>query len=507
ATALVISVVEPYSAGIGGGGFLVLRLAADDAIESLDFREKAPHQARRDMYLGEDGQVVPGRSVDGYLSVAVPGTVAGLAEVHKKHGRRPWRTLVQPAIRIAEEGFLLDEVFVQALERRQEPLLRYPAGRALFAPKGQLRRAGERFRQPELAKTLRRIAKDPTDFYTGATARAVVADMERNGGLVTAADLANYAPQWREPVCGDFRAHRVCSMPPPSSGGVHLIEILNLLEKTPLKTLGWNSVDGLHAMIEAMRIAYADRAEHLGDPAFWKVPVSELTSIEYARLRAKEISLERVRASTEVVAATNAQLQAVRHESNDTTHLTVVDKERNAVALTFTVNYGFGSGVIVPGTGVLLNDEMDDFAAAPGVPNSYGLVGGEANAVQPGKIPLSSMTPFVVTREGRLVLAGGSPGGSTIITTSLQLVLNVIEHQMDAAAAVAAPRIHHQWLPDTTLYEPFGLDVGTRRDLEARGHSLSPRDRWGNASAIVLTEEGWLEGAADPRGVGTAAGF
>lgn len=507
ATTFAISVTEPYSAGIGGGGFLLLHLEDKGELYALDFRERAPLAATRDMYLDESGKVRPGASTDGYLSVAVPGTVAGMWDVHKRHGKLPWAEVVAPAIRLAEQGIVVDELWVRAVEWRKDVLTRYPAARAIFTNDGAPHAPGDVVVQKDLAATLRRIAKDPTDFYTGVTARAIVKDMAAHGGLVTAEDLKAYKPTWRRPVCGPFRGHQVCSMPPPSSGGVHLLEILNLLEPYDLKALGYNHPDALHYMIEAMRIAYADRATHLGDPAFTDVPVPALISKGYADKRRKEIDPKKARRSDDVKAGTQAQLAAAR-ESKDTSHLTVVDKDRNAVSLTFTVNYGFGSGVVVPGTGVLLNDEMDDFSAAPGTPNAYGLVGGEANAIAPAKIPLSSMTPTVVTKRGKLRLAAGSPGGSTIITTSLQLVLNVVEHGMDAGAAVAAPRIHHQWLPDKTMIEMWGLDPLTRQELMRRGHLLEPRGSgWGNGNLIVVTDDGQLEGAADPRGSGAAVGY
>jgi gamma-glutamyltranspeptidase/glutathione hydrolase len=506
ATAFVISVVEPYSAGIGGGGFAVLHLADEGEVKALDFRERAPAAATRDMYLKDDGTVDASRSVDGYLSVAVPGTVAGLAELHAAHGKLPWRRLLAPAIKLARNGFEIDEAFAASLEWRKEVLLRFPESRALFAPGGELLREGARLRQKDLASTLGRISNNWRDFYRGRTARLMAADMVKNGGLVSAEDLRRYKPLWREPVCGAFRAHRVCSMPPPSSGGVHLLEILNLVAPTDLEGLGWHHPDAIHQLVEAMRIAYADRSEWLGDPAFSRVPASELSSPAYAERRRKEIDARQARRSADVRPASREQLGWFK-ESQDTTHLTVVDEKHNAVAMTFTVNYDFGSGVVVPGTGVLMNDEMDDFAAAPGQPNVYGLVGGDANAVEAKKTPLSSMTPFVVSKEGKLRMAGGSPGGSTIITTSLQLILHVLVYGMDAGAAVAAPRLHHQWLPDELRLEAHGFDARTKEELEKRGHRVKERRGWGNATLIVVDEEGRLEGAADPRGVGSAAGL
>lgn len=507
ATAFAISVTEPYSAGIGGGGFLLLHLAATNQRIALDFREKAPRAATRDMYLDDRGEVVPGASINGYLSVAVPGTVAGLYEVHQRYGKLKWPELLKPAIQMAEKGVVVDEIWVRSVQARKEVLTRFAAAQQIFTRNGEPHEEGQRVRQPDLAKTLRKLAASPRAFYEGSIARSIVKDMKAHGGLISMEDLKAYAPTWREPVCGAFQGYEVCSMPPPSSGGVHLIQILRLLEPYDLRQWGFQHPDTLHVMIEAMRLAYADRAQHLGDPAFHEVPADALTSESYATRRGASILLERARSSAEVTAGAPSDLGAV-HESHDTSHLNVVDRDRNAVSLTFTVNYGFGSGVVVPGTGILLNDEMDDFSSAPGTPNAYGLVGGEANAIASGKIPLSSMTPTIVTRAGHLKLAGGSPGGSTIITTSLQLVLNVLWHGMDAGAAVSAPRIHHQWLPDRTLHERWGMDPATKANLSQRGHQLESRGSgWGNANLIVVLDDNTLEGAADPRGSGAAAGL
>lgn len=513
AAAFAIAVVEPFSAGIGGGGFAMVHLEAHDGKAqqtlALDFRETAPLAATRDMYLDATTKAVrEGLSVDGHLSVAVPGTVAGLAELHAKHGSLPWRHLLKPAIDLARDGYLVSAHFTDSFRERQAVMTRFPSTRAVFMKKDRSGAEaplapGDKLKQRDLAKTLKEIAKDPRSFYEGRVANAIDAEMKAGGGALALADLKAYRPQWREPVCGDYQSLRLCTMPPPSSGGVHLLEILNLLQGTDLGALGWHHVDGLHRLIESMRIAYADRAVHLGDPAFTKVPVAALISKSYADARRKEIDPLKARKSADVKAATAEQLK----ESNDTSHLTVVDAQRNAVSLTFTVNYRFGSGLIAPGTGVLLNDEMDDFAAAPGVPNSYGLVGGDANSVQPNKIPLSSMTPLVATKSGHFFMAAGAPGGSTIITTVLQTIINVVDFGMDAQAAVSAPRVHHQWLPDLTRIERFGLDQATQKALEARGHVFKIIDGgWGNATC-VLERDGVLQGGADPRGEGEARGL
>ncbi len=508
ATTFAISVVEPYAAGIGGGGFLLLYQSQTHEMKALDFRERAPLRATRNMYLDAQGKVRPKASINGYLAVGVPGTVAGLYQVQRQYGRLPWKTVVAPAIRLAQDGFVVTESFVKIAELRKELLLNNPGTRQVFTHNGAIYQPGDTLVQRDLAQTLQAIAKDPQSFYTGNIARAIAADMASNGGLITLDDLKSYKPIWRTPLCGTFRQARICSMPPPSSGGVHLLEILNIIGDTDFKSLGWHNPDALQLVVEAMKIAYADRSEYLGDPDFVKVPVAALTNRAYALRRRQEIRLDRARPSSEVKPVDRETLQRFsKGESSDTSHLTVVDEQHNAVSLTFTVNYGFGSGVVVPGTGILLNDEMDDFAAAADVSNVYGLVGGDANAIAPRKTPLSSMTPTIVTENNRLRLATGSPGGSTIITTVLQVVLNVLAYGMNAGAAVSAPRVHHQWLPDELKIEPFGLDIATLEDLRRRGHQIKEQYPWGNSNAIIVRPDGSLEGAADPRGEGSPSGY
>lgn len=508
ATTFAISVTEPYSAGIGGGGFLLLRSGQTGTIRALDFRERAPLAATRNMYLDAQGRVRPNLSTDGYLAVGVPGTVAGLYEVHRQYGKLPWKMVVQPAIVLADRGFVVSSRMAAAIAR-QQTLQQNPAARRIFTRNGNPLQIGERLIQQDLAKTLRAIAQNPQSFYQGWIAQAIAQDMQTNGGLITLQDLQRYRPIWREPVCGMFRMARVCSMPPPSSGGVHLLQMLNMIGDTDLKGWGWHSPDVLHLLIETMRIAYADRARYLGDPDFVKVPVAALISPAYGQQRRQEIDLQQARPSSQVQAADPALIQRLNHskESGDTSHLSVVDKLGNAVSLTFTVNLSFGAGIVTPGTGIVLNNEMDDFAAAPDVPNAFGLVGGDANAIAPGKTPLSSMTPTIVTEKGQLRLVTGSPGGSTIITTVLQIVLNVLVYGMDAQRAVASSRLHHQWLPDQVIVETFGFDPLTLAELQRRGQRIQQRSGWGNANAIVRTPEGILEGAADPRGEGVAYGF
>ncbi len=507
AAALAISVVEPFSAGIGGGGFLLLRRAETGTVQALDFRERAPKRATRDMYLDKQGKVRPRASLDGHLAAGIPGTVAGLYTVHREYGKLPWATVVAPAIALAENGFPVSSRFTKAVDRRWDAIEQNQAARQVFTRGGTLYQPGELLVQRDLGRTLRKIAQKPQSFYTGDIARAIASDMAKNGGIITLEDLKNYTPIWRNPVCGNFRAYQICAMSPPSSGGVHLLQILNILADTDLNKLGPKSPDTLHLLAESMRIAYADRAEYLGDPDFVSVPVKALTSKNYAKLRRSQIQMSKAKPSIEVKAVDAKTLNRFAYESPETTHLTVVDKERNVVSLTFTVNGGFGAGAVAAGTGILLNNEMDDFAAAPGVPNLFGLVGGEANSIAPGKTPLSSMTPVIVTENGKFRLAAGAPGGSTIITTVLQIVLNVLVYDMNVGDAVSAPRVHHQWLPDRLMVEKGGFDAATLSELRRRGHVIRESEGWGNANAIVLTSDGWLEGAADRRGEGEARGF
>jgi gamma-glutamyltranspeptidase / glutathione hydrolase len=505
ATTLAIAVVEPFSAGIGGGGFLLFRQGKTGEIRALDFRERAPLKATAEMYLDSQGKVVPRASMDGYKAVAVPGTIAGLAELHQRYGKLPWKQLVEPAVQLAQQGFPVTWRYQQALKRRSGAMMPGVAAAKIFLPQGKLPALGDRVIQTDLAKTLTAIAQNPQDFYQGKIAQAIVQDMQTHQGLITLADLKQYRSIWRDPVCGPFQQYRVCSMPPPSSGGVHLLQMLNLVDGKALQTWGWHHPDSLHRLIESMRIAYADRATHLGDPDFVKVPVQALISAKYGDLRRAEINPNQ--AQPDVPAATPTLLQTIRSESAETSHLTVVDVDRNAISLTFTVNLSFGAGVVAAGTGIVLNNEMDDFAIAPQTPNAYGLTGNSANAIAPRKTPLSSMTPTIVTENGQLRLAIGAPGGSTIITTVLQVLLNDLVYSMDIQRSIAAPRLHQQWLPATTRLDRWGFDPLTVAELRRRGQSLEERDPWGNANGIEVLPDGSLGGGADPRGEGIAAGY
>ncbi|MDZ8104106.1 MAG: gamma-glutamyltransferase [Nostoc sp. DedQUE12a] len=525
ATTFAISVVEPFSAGIGGGGFLLLHSEKTGEMKALDFRERAPLKATRNMYLDAQGKVRPFASIDGYLAVATPGTVAGLYEVHRRYGKLSWKEVVKPAIALAKDGFIIGDAAtwgsLQTNQLYQQRILKNPALRQIFTHNGEFYKSGDKLIQRDLGRTLTAIAENPQDFYTGKIAKAIAADMAKNGGLITLEDLKAYKPIWRNPVCGNFRKAKICSMPPPSSGGVHLLEILNIIGDTDLKSLGWHHPDAIHLIVEAMKIAYSDRSQYLGDPDFVKVPVQQLISPAYAKKRRQEINMDKARPSTEVKPGNlNSQVQipksqclpsssspCPRNESPETSHLNVVDEQRNAVSLTFTINLGFGAGVVTPGTGIILNNEMDDFAAAPGVPNAFGLVGNDANSIAPRKTPLSSMTPAIVTENNRFRMAAGAPGGSTIITQVLQVILNVLEYNMNVGAAVSVPRIHHQWLPDELRVEPWGLDALTLENLRRREHNIKETAPWGNGNAIAVTPDGTLEGAADPRSEGSPRGW
>ncbi|WP_066375609.1 gamma-glutamyltransferase [Anabaena sp. CA = ATCC 33047] len=527
ATTFAISVVEPFSAGIGGGGFLLLRNQKTGEIKALDFRERAPLKATRNMYLDAEGKVRPNASIKGYLAVATPGTVAGMYEVHRRYGKLPWQEVLKPAIALAQNGYIISNQLtwrsLPAYINREQAILSNPAARNIFTRDGKFYQPGERLVQRDLARTLKIIAHNPQSFYTGNIARAIANDMAKNGGLITLADLKAYKPIWRTPVCGSFRQAEVCSMPPPSSGGILLLQMLNIIGDADLKSWGWHHPQALHLMTEAMKIVYSDRSQYLGDPDVVKVPVQALISPGYAKQRLAEINMDKATPANQVKPIApeilqrfsqekiphwrQQQLNATPHESPETSHLNVVDAEHNAVSLTFTVNLGYGSGVVVEGTGILLNNEMDDFAIAPGIPNTFGLLGNEANAIAPRKTPLSSMTPTIITEKNHLRMVVGAPGGSTIITQVLQVILNVLEYNMDVGAAVSVPRIHHQWFPDELRVERWGLDALTLQDLRRRGHKIKETNPWGSINAIAVTVDRNLEGAADPRGAGSPRGF
>lgn len=503
ATAFALAVVYPEAGNIGGGGFLVARMA-DGETAALDFRETAPLAATRDMYLDENGELTD-RSITGHLASGVPGAVAGLWEAHQRFGSMPWVELVAPAIRLARDGFIVDEDLAGSVVDEEDRLRRFPASAELFLPNGKPIEAGSHWRNPDLAAVLERIAEQgPAGFYEGETADLIVAEMERGGGIITHEDLKRYKAVWREPIEFDYRGFQVVSMPPPSSGGITIAMIANILEGYDLRALGWHSPEAIHLTAEAMRRAFADRNHYLGDPDFVEIPTEMLLSKEYAARRRAEISPNRATPSLDVAAGLMA---GDGTESDHTTHFSVVDGEGNVVALTTTVNSLYGSAVTVAGAGFVLNNEMDDFAAKPGEPNQFGLVQGEANAIEPGKRMLSAMTPtIVVSPDGSPLLITGARGGPRIISAVTQILLNVADYGMDVAAAVNAPRIHHQHLPDALFYERNGLRQDEVKALEALGHTVRPFSGYiGNAPSILRQDGRWT-GVADPRQGGLAAG-
>ena len=499
ATAFALAVTYPAAGNLGGGGFLVYRAAGGDAA-AYDFRETAPTAASPDMFL-VDGEYDRARHHDSHVAVGVPGTVAGLYRAWSDQGRLPWHRLVEPAVALARDGFDLTFARAASFAAVLPRMERYPASIAAFSKDGTPYAAGERFGQPDLAATLERIAESgPDGFYRGRTAALIAQEMAANGGLITEADLAAYEPRVRDPVRGTYRGHEVISMPPPSSGGVTLVQMLHVLEGYDLARAEHGSALNAHRVIEAMRRGFADRARHLGDPDFNRsMPVAELVSKAYAdRLRA---TIDPARAS-----ASGPDRFEWPPAGNETTHISVVDAERNAVSLTTTLEQSYGSKIVVPGAGFLLNNEMGDFNAAPGLTTPEGLIGTAPNLASPGKRMLSSMTPTIVTRDGRLVLVTGSPGGRTIINTVLHTILNVIDFGMNVQEAIDAPRFHHQWLPDVVRYERRGLSPDTLALLEARGHRLQAIGAQGAAHAIAFdpgTE--LLLGAADRRREDAAA--
>ena len=513
AASFAISVLRPQSTGIGGGGFLLLYLAKEQKTLAIDFRERAPLKATRDMFV-RDGEAVPSLSRTGPLAVAVPGTVAGLAEVQQRYGSLSLEEVMQPAIRLAEDGFPVYPHLARAIAYRAKVLGESEATRAVYYRNDQPLRQGDLFVQKDLARTLRAIAKDGKDaFYTGRVAEAIVTEMQRIGGVLTQDDLDQYRVIDRTPVTGSFQERRIYSMPPPSSGGVLIVQMLNVLSGFPLQKLGFQTPGATHLLTETLRLAFRDRAQYLGDTDFVSVPVDRLVSSTYA---------EDLRGKIDVSQATPSQgipqTPTGKVESTSTTHLSVIDKAGNAVATTQTVNLYFGSGVMVPGTGIMLNDEMDDFNAQPDQPNAFGLIGKtDANAIAPRKTPLSSMSPTIVTRDGKVELVIGGPGGSRIISSVLQVMLNVLAYQMSLPDAMFATRIHHQWYPDRLNLEvQTGSEShGLVEKLQAMGHTVKTvewgpgkRSRFGNIQAIhVDRESGLLTGVSDPRGEGQPRGL
>ena len=499
ATAFALAVVHPSAGNLGGGGFMVTR-SADGAPAAYDFREAAPAAATPTMFL-VDGAYKSDVHHQSYLAVGVPGTVAGLHLAWKEQGSLPWKRLVTPAIGLARDGFPLSEGLARSLSGALDSMKRSPAALAQFSKQGTPYEAGERLRQPDLARTLERIANQgPAGFYEGETAALIEKDMKAHGGLITRADLKAYEAKKRTPIVGSYRGYDVISMPPPSSGGVALVEMLNILEGYDLAALGPRGGAGIHLVAEAMRRAYADRARYLADSDFvTDMPLPRLTSKDYAATLRRTIRP----ATASVPSPANFEWPK---ESDETTHLSVVDRARNAVSLTYTLEQGFGVKIVVPGAGFLLNNEMGDFNAGPGLTNDAGLIGTAPNLAAPGKRMLSSMTPTILAKDGALAMVTGSPGGRTIINTVLETILDVVDHGMNAQEAVDAPKFHHQWLPDRITYEKFGFSPDTISDLQRRGHRLSTTQSQGVAQIIVVNrQESMLEGGTDRRAPDSAA--
>lgn len=496
-----LAVVYPAAGNLGGGGFLVTR-SPEGEVHTIDFREKAPAASSRDMYLDESGEVIPDLSTLGHLAAGVPGTVDGMWTAHDSLGNLPWEQLIQPAIDLAVNGFALTEKEANGLNAKQEKFERVNTREGIWWSK-EAYAEGDSIVLPDLANTLRLIRDlGPAGFYEGAVADSIVAEMNRGNGIMTLEDLYNYEPVWRNPIRGTYRGCEIISMAPPSSGGIALVQLLKMIEPFPIGEYGWNSVEAVHLMTEAERRVYADRSTHLGDMDFWSVPVEGLLQKSYTDERMKSFDHNQATLSDSIKAG-SPQI----YESAQTTHYSIVDEDGRAVSVTTTLNGGFGSCVLVGGAGFFLNNEMDDFSSKPGVPNLYGLLGAEANAIEPGKRMLSSMTPTIVTRGDSLYMVVGTPGGSTIITSVFQNIVNVVDHGMGMQASVSAPRFHHQWLPDLIHYEEGALSNETIQSLENMGHEVSTRGSIGRVDAILVRTDGKLETGADHRGDDWSNGY
>ena len=505
ATAFALAVTHPSAGNIGGGGFAVIRLP-DGRVLTQDHREKAPGRAHRDMYLDENGEVIEGLSRETLLASGVPGSVAGLLDLLEHHGSLSRQKVMAPAIKLAKEGFELSYYLARHINFYFANFSRHPASLAKFSKNGEPLTAGDIWIQPDLAGTLMRISAQGSDgFYTGETAALIVAEMQRGEGIISHEDLANYRPVWRDPAKGSYREYDIWGMGPPSSGGAMVVQMLNMLEPYEVAAMGWGSADLAHLMVEAERRAYADRAEYLGDPDFYDIPLAMLIDKNYARARLADFNPDKASASNTIYPG-----QALPAESRETTHFSVMDKSGMMVAFTTTLNSAFGNKIVVPGTGILLNNEMDDFSVKAGEANQFALLGKKANAIVPGKRMLSSMSPTIVTRGGRPLLITGSPGGSTIITTTLQVILNVVDHGMTLEDAVSLPRFHHQWKPDRIYHEKYVFSPDTLRALKAKGHENFVQSRFGRGigdANSILFKDGKMQGVKDPRSAGVAVGF
>lgn len=495
ATGLALAVVLPRAGNLAGGGFMVLHLADQDKTITIDYREKAPALAHRDLFLDENGNYDKKKAQFSLLSAGVPGTVAGFHHALINYGTLSWKEVLQPSIALAEDGFSIphDLENILASKRYRARLSADPAASKVFYKEdGSLYKAGETLIQTDLATTLKALSEfGPDAFYKGDIAKLIVKEMERNGGLITLEDLARYNVLERPPLIGQYKDFKIVSMPPSSSGGTHLIQMLNMLEEFPIKEMGFGTSESIHILAEVMKRAYADRSKYLGDSDFYDVP-SSLTNKDYAKSLNLNIDLDKITPSDEVSPG-----NPYPYESPDTTHFSAMDAYGNTVSNTYTLNFSYGSGKMIPGTGMLINNEMDDFSSKPGTPNGYGLLGSEANAIQAYKRPLSSMTPTIIFKDDKPFVAFGSPGGSRIITTVLQVALNIMEHDMNIAQAVHSPRMHHQWLPEVLMIEEgFGSD--TEKLLEEKGYSLYPSSTMGSVQAI-MKEGNYFYGSSDPR--------
>lgn len=501
AVQFALAVSHPEAGNIGGGGFMVYRSAAGGS-NTLDFREKAPATATQNMYLNGAGNVIPDKSLYTHQASGVPGSVDGMVEAHRKYGSLKWADLVQPAIDMARNGFKITRRLASALNYAGPQFKKLNAGKTYLLKEGKWNE-GDLLVQEDLARTLELIRDKGRDgFYAGVVAGQLVAEMKNGNGIISINDLKNYHSVWRHALTGGYKGYKIITMPPPSSGGIALLQLLHSVEKYPLHGWGHNQDSTLQLMVEAERRVYADRSKYLGDPDFYKVPVDSLINPAYIQLRMKSFNWNAATPSSAIGPGT-----FVGYESDQTTHYSIVDKDGNAVAITTTLNDSFGSKIFVKGAGFLLNNEMDDFSAKPGVPNMFGLIGGKANSIQPGKRMLSSMTPTIIEKDGKLFMVVGTPGGSTIITSVFQTILNVIEFNQDMQQAVNSKRVHHQWLPDEVYIEKDALDNNTRNKLQQKGYKIIDRGPSGRVDAILKTNDGYYEGGADPRGDDTKLGW
>jgi gamma-glutamyltranspeptidase/glutathione hydrolase len=501
AVQFALAVTFPEAGNIGGGGFMVYRPAKGDA-NTLDFREKAPAMASQNMYLDSVGNVIPNMSLSTHQASGVPGSVDGMVEAHRKYGRLKWAELVQPAIDLARNGFKITKRMASDLNHAGAEFRKLNEGKS-YLVRDSAWKEGDLLVQEDLAKTLEQIRdKGRAGFYDGIVADEVVAEMQSGKGLISKTDLQNYHSVWRKALTGNYKDYKIITMPPPSSGGIALLQLLQSVEKYPLSRWGFNRDSTVQLVVEAERRVYADRSKYLGDPDFYKVPVDSLLKPAYNLSRMSNFSWDK--------ATPSASIQPGKffgYESDQTTHYSIVDRDGNAVAITTTLNGGFGSKIFVKGAGFLLNNEMDDFSSKPGVPNMFGLVGGKANSIQPGKRMLSSMTPTIIEKDGKLFMVVGTPGGSTIITSVFQTILNVIEFDQGMQQAVESKRFHHQWLPDVVNVERKGIDSATRTKLEQKGYKIIEGGPSGRVDAILKTKWGYYEGGADPRGDDTKLGW